>query len=454
MSDGVGASKIGKGANGRSAIAGAVIVLFVLFVAIACQADDTFIIRPASGNISDIANRHNLTVIRALDSRNQVFLVDNTSGETADQMEMELDADSTVATCEFNTAVAVTEGATLNQSTGAILDGLPPLAAVSFFGSTVPNYYLVQPATSIMHLSTVQSKMHITGAGIVAIIDTGVDPNHPTLASSLLPGYDFVHDWSGTASEFVDLPSATSAVLNQSTGAILDSTHIAIVNQSTAAILDQSTGAILDSTQLPAAFGHGTMVAGIVHLVAPTAQIMPLKAFSANGTGQLADILRAIYYAADHNAAVINMSFSLPDASPELVSAINYAVKRGVVPVASVGNTGQMTVSYPAAISNVIGVGSTSNLDVRSTFSSYGSMVNVGAPGEGILTTYPGGHYAAAWGTSFSAPFVAGTAALVEDVESGLKVSDVSSAIGHHAKSVSQMGKGRIDIYEAVDEFF
>ena len=65
---------------------------------------------------------------------------------------------------------------------------------------------------------------------------------------------------------------------------------------------------------MPVAFGHGTMVAGLIHLVAPTARIMPLKAFRADGTSTLADILRAIYFAADNGARVINMSFSLREA--------------------------------------------------------------------------------------------------------------------------------------------
>src|SRR2546422_6667019 len=102
---------------------------------------------------------------------------------------------------------------------------------------------------------------------------------------------------------------------------------------------NQSTASILDTTQVPQAFGHGTMVAGIIHLVAPTAQIMPLKAFKADGTSNLFDILRAIYFAVDHGAKVINMSFSMVNSSPELVRAINYANGHGLICVSSAGNT-------------------------------------------------------------------------------------------------------------------
>src|SRR5437879_3471995 len=150
---------------------------------------------------------------------------------------------------------------------------------------------------------------------------------------------------------------------------------------------------------------------GIIHLVAPTARIMPLKAFEADGTAHLFDILRAIYYAVDHGAKVINMSFSTEQRSAELKRAINHAASHGVVCVSSAGNNGARLLVYPAAFDNVLGVGSTSNLDARSAFSNFGDDdVKLAAPGEGIITTYPGGHYADAWGTSCSTPFVSGGA--------------------------------------------
>src|SRR5262249_22784943 len=155
----------------------------------------------------------------------------------------------------------------------------------------------------------------------------------------------------------------------------------------------------------------GTMVSGIIHLVAPRAQIMPLKAFHADGTGNLSDVLRAIYFATQNNANVLNMSFDFTTSSRELGNAVNYAANHNVISVASVGNDGQQVVVYPAGLSNVIGVASTTNNDQLSSFSNYGQPpVWVGAPGEGIVTTYPYGTYAAGWGTSFSAPFVSGTA--------------------------------------------
>ena len=100
--------------------------------------------------------------------------------------------------------------------------------------------------------------------------------------------------------------------MNQSSAAVLDgggSAEPTYVNSSTIAVINQSSAAVLDGGGY-SAFGHGTMTAGIVHLVAPTAKIMPLKAFSADGSGYLSNVIRATYYATEHGAKVLSMSFS------------------------------------------------------------------------------------------------------------------------------------------------
>ena len=100
---------------------------------------------------------------------------------------------------------------------------------------------------------------------------------------------------------------------------------------------------------------------------------------------------------------------------------------------------------------NVIGVASTTNDDVRSIFSNYGSsLVWLAAPGEGVITTYPFGTYAAAWGTSFSAPFVSGTVGLLLQMRSNLTQSDAASAVAHAKILSSDLGHGRLDIVGAI----
>jgi len=314
-------------------------------------------------------------------------------------------------------------------------------APVNYFGTTVRNGYVSQPASQIVGIANAQNQFKVDGYGIVAVIDTGVDPNHPVLMPVLMPGYDFTRN-RDSADEKADV--------SQSTAAVVDGVGPAWVNQSTAAVVDQSTAAVVDSNEY-AAYGHGTMVAGIIHLVAPKAMILPMKAFGADGSGYTSDVLRAIYKSVQQNARILNMSFSFASSSKELSNAITYANKNGVIVVAAVGNDGLKTTVYPAGYSDrVMGIASTTNSDVRSAFSNYGSMVFVGAPGEGIVTTYPWGTYAAVWGTSFSTPFVSGTAALLLDVNSTADEGDAANAIAHAKVLAGDLGNGRLDIYQAV----
>src|SRR2546427_338091 len=283
-------------------------------------------------------------------------------------------------------------------------------------GGTVWNSYANQPAAQKVRVSDAQSQFGVSGSGIVADIDTGVDPTHPALQGVLLQGYDFTRNQAG-GYETNDIPSS-SCPFTSCPPPPCPNCSPAKVNQSTAAVLDQSTAAVLDGNDQYAAFGHGTMVLGVIHLVAPTAQLLPLKTFKADGTGFLSDILRAIYYAVENNANVINMSFDTQTRSRELRKALDYANQNNVICAASAGNEGQSAPPlnvYPAEWQNdVMGVASTSDQDTRSSFSNYGNeIVWVAAPGEAIVTTYPFSTYAAGWGTSFSAPFVSGGSSLL-----------------------------------------
>jgi subtilisin family serine protease len=224
-----------------------------------------------------------------------------------------------------------------------------------------------------------------------------------------------------------------------------------LVQQSSAAVLDQSSAAVLDGGPY-SDFGHGTMTTGLVHLVAPQAKILPLKAFTSNGQGYLSSIVAALYYAVQHNANVVNMSFDVSTPSQALSQAISYANRAGLVLVAAAGNESTSAPVYPAALnSNVMGIASTSDYDTRSTFSNFGNTdVWIAAPGEYVISTFPDGTYAAASGTSFSSPLVAGSADLLLTAKPSLNQTSAASAFAHAIKLTPDLNHGRLDVYQAV----
>ena len=384
------------------------------------------------------------SVISSVDAQNQhqVFLV--TAPRNIDPAFILAALANTpgVTDAESDQAVVLMPG--LNQ-TATIPTGLSDGSSVQYFGAAVRNGYVNQPAAQIVRVSEAQSTFNVAGSGIVADIDTGVDPNHPALQGVLLPGWDFTRNQAG-GSEMTDLQAPLT-----SPPPCADC-PAAVVNQSTAAVLDQSTAAVLDGNPEYAAFGHGTMVMGAIHLVAPQAKLLPLKTFRSDGTGFLSDILSAIYFAVQNQASVINMSFDLKTKSHELSKALDFANQQNVICIASVGNDGAMEIVYPAALQNdVMGVASTSDLDQRSTFSNFGdAIVWVAAPGEAIISTYPFGSYGAAWGTSFSAPFLAGAAALLLDQKPSTNEPQAAAAVAHAVPVGPDMGNGRLDLVHAL----
>jgi subtilisin family serine protease len=329
----------------------------------------------------------------------------------------------------------------------SIPSGLYDTAPVNYYGTIAWHGYVAQPATQIIRLADAQNGFRIGGTGIVAVIDTGVDVNHPVLYPVLLPGYDFTRNQAG-ASEWLDVSTLQNGYVDTDT----QDQQPGYVQQSTAAVLDQSTAAVLDGKDYTA-FGHGTMTSGLIHLVAPKAKILPLKAFSSDGTGYLSNIVAALYYAVQHKANVVNMSFDLTSSSPSLNQAVSYANKAGVVLVAAAGNEDTNAAVYPAALnSSVVGIASTTNWDSRSTFSNYGAVdVWIAAPGENIVSTFPGGTYASASGTSFSSPIVAGTVALMLSAkQQSVNQSQAAKALSHAQQLTPDLNHGRLNVYQTI----
>jgi subtilisin family serine protease len=419
-------------------------VVFLFFaISQPAAAEHRFLVRTSLGlpDLQRTCLLHACSVVRSLDNTlNQLYLVTTSDLLDPNMFLGLLRLLPGIVDAELDRLLTIGAGpATLTTAPPELLQ----TTSVSYYGALVWQGYAAQPAAQIIRLSAAQNAFGVTGTGIIADIDTGVDPNHPVLYPVLVPGYDFTRNHPG-GSEMNDLPAGSPDSETPCAGCIP-----VRVNQHSIAMVDQHSIAMVDGPQY-AAFGHGTMVAGVLHLVAPTAAILPLKAFHADGTGYLSDIVRGVYYAVANGASVINMSFDFTSPSQEMQTAISYAHRNNVICGASVGNDGQSEITYPASMTTVMGVASTSDLDTRSTFSNYGPEVWVAAPGEYIVTTYPFGSYAAASGTSFSAPFVSGGADLLRSLSPSLSPAAASQAIAHAHLLTPDLGNGRLNLYLAL----
>jgi thermitase len=248
----------------------------------------------------------------------------------------------------------------------------------------------------------------------IAILDTGVDLDHPDLASKITSNINF-----GSSNTTDDV------------------------------------------------YGHGTHVAGIAAAMTNngigvaglgySSTIMNVKVLDDNGSGTYSGVASGIIWAVDNGAEVINMSLGGSSPSSTLEDAVNYAWSKGVVVVASAGNSGSTAPSYPAYYSNCIAVAAVDANDALASWSNYGNWVDVAAPGLGIYSTLKNNSYGYMSGTSMASPYVAGLAALV--------FTTVSDPNGNHNLNyevrsrieaacddinVSGIGSGRINAYRAV----
>ena len=321
-------------------------------------------------------------------------------------------------------------------------------AVVSVSARTTPDWYRKQPAFQLIR--DIEALELSTGSGIVvADINSLVDYSHPALRGHLTSGYDFV---VGKPTDLT-LNQSTASFLDQSTASFLDQSTASFLDQSTASFLDQSSASFLDASS--PAHGHGTLVAGIIAAIAPGALIMPVRAFDDQGQSDQFTIAKAIYWAVDHGADVINMSFGTMEKSKVLKDAIEYANKHGVTLVASAGNENMESEQYPAAYDKVIAVAATNLWDMKASFSNYGKSVDVSAPGASIIAPYPNGYYAIVSGTSFASPIVAGEAALLRSL---LQKENMKDRIRKNVIKIDhrnpgwKMGEGRIDLRLALEK--
>lgn len=333
-------------------------------------------------------------------------------------------------------------------NSGVTLPNVGQLGVLQVVSGVDPNWYAAQPAWQIMHAQNALAYSGGSGV-IIADINSQVDSTHPAIAGHLTSGYDFV----------TNRPTSGYSVLNQSSASFVDQSSASFVDQSSASFVDQSSASFVDTTGLPLAsanpaYGHGTECAGVLAAIAPASFIMPLRVFDNNGNADLFSIAKAIRYGAQNGAQVINMSLGTFTDSHAIRSSIVYAQGLNITLVASAGNNNTTSPQYPAAYSGVITTAATDINDQKASFSNYGRSVVVDAPGVNIILPYPGGMYSMVSGTSFSAPAVAGTAALVRSLRTtGTTASITGTAVNINSENpnyINQLGYGRIDVLHAV----
>lgn len=320
---------------------------------------------------------------------------------------------------------------------------------------TAWGWYETQP--ELVRINAVSAHAYAQGKGVVvADLNSLVDYSHPALVGHLTGGYDFVTARAGYQST---LDQSSSSFLDQSSSGFLDQSSSSFLDQSSSSFLDQNYASFVPLSQITStdanpAYGHGTLCAGVIAAVAPGSMIMPLRVFDSNGQTDVFSVTKAIYYAVNNGAKVINMSFGFSQSYNSIKTALNFAASHGVVVIASAGNNNTATPQFPASASGVIGVASVNNSDVKAPFSDFGTTVYVDAPGVNIISAYPGDRYAIISGTSFSAPMVAAEAALIMSE----KTVNVKTLIGSAVVNIStqnpsypgELGHGRINILNAV----
>jgi subtilisin family serine protease len=231
----------------------------------------------------------------------------------------------------------------------------------------------------------------------IAIIDSGVDAGQPDLGKKVMGGCDFVHE---------------DADASDDNG---HGTHVAGI--------------------AAAIGGDGVGIAG----VSWGAQILPVKVLDNNGDGDYASVAAGIIWAADHGAEIINLSLGGAKGNRTLKAAVDYATNKGSMVIAASGNDGYSSLRYPAGYESVLSVGSVDAVNNRSDFSDYGASLDLVAPGENIYSTVPGGYD---WksGTSMSAPYVSGLAAVLWSIPGNNNAARVQAEIVQSAQDLGKVG--------------
>jgi subtilisin family serine protease len=289
---------------------------------------------------------------------------------------------------------------------------------------------------------------------IIAVIDTGVDWDHPDLAANIWINSDEIEG---------------DGLDNDGNGYIDDYRGWDFVSVSSSSVYPGEDPGPRDNDPMDF-HGHGTHVSGIIGAVTDNSRgmagitwdcrIMAVRAGYKNTSGygvlRHSDIAPAIMYAVDNGANIINMSFG-GSVSSTIKNAIDYAYSGDVTSIAAAGNENYSYKTYPAAYDEVIAVSATGHNDSKASFSNYGSWIDVAAPGVNIYSTLFDDTYASWSGTSMAAPHACGVAALVLSKNSSFSNEQVRQVLRVSTDDLGDsgwdqyFGYGRINAYNALE---
>ena len=369
-------------------------------------------------------------------NRAGVFHFTLPKGQTVEEAVGELSKDPSVQYAEPNYYLTVADSTGLQQKFNAEQVNYTAASSPSSNQATGSNIGAQTAWSSVSASST---------KPIVAVIDTGMMTTHPVFVK--------------TGAVYTNPGEIAGDGIDNDGNGFVDDVHGWNFVDNSANMYDDD--------------GHGTHVAGIVlsvdqnifaansTLKPAKIQIMPLKFLNGNGVGTTSDAIRAIYYAANMGASVINNSWGGDGYSAALQDAVAYSYSKGALFVAAAGNAAANNDAggmYPAnyRVPNVISIAATTDYDYLASFSNFGaSSVHLGSPGVYIMSTYNDGAFASMSGTSMATPFVSGTAAQMKVVSPNMLGYQLREILTSQFDSVAQLaGKvstsGRLSTSDAV----
>jgi subtilisin family serine protease len=271
---------------------------------------------------------------------------------------------------------------------------------------------------------------------VIGITDTGWDPSHPDLSANIkLNTADPVNGVDDDNDGYIDNYMGWDVAMNDNDATFESLSHGVNVTGIAAATTDNITG-----------------IAGVGF----NCSFLPVKISDAAGI--LTSAYQGVVYAADHNAAIINCSWGSFTSGQFQQDVINYALNKGCLIVAAVGNNDLDTKFYPAAYKGVFSVCATEQNDLKKDNSNYGYYVDIAAPGEAMFTTTSMGTYATNGGTSMAAPVVSGAAALVKAKYPAYTANQIKALLKVTADNIYaqntayqyKLGSGRINLFNAI----